>query len=56
MLELTVLNPLSLIKYYLARDSDSGFRIQVSRFKKKSMKMHFKKKYQILENQSMCPQ
>ena len=29
------------IKYYLAQDS--GFKIQDSRFKKKSMKMHFKK-------------
>ena len=35
---------------------DSRFTIHVSRFKKKSMKIHFKKKYQILENQSMFPQ
>ena len=35
------------IKYYMARDL--GFKIQDSRFKKKSIKMHFRKKYQILK-------
>ena len=35
---------------------DSRFTIQNSRFKLKRMKMHFKKKNRILENQSMCPQ
>ena len=43
-----------IIRYYLARES--RLKIQDSRFKKKSMKMHFKKKHQILENQIMCPQ
>ena len=35
---------------------DSRFRIEDSRFKKKSVKMPSKRKHQVLENQSMCPQ
>ena len=31
------------------------YHTPVARFEKKSMKMYFKKKYQILENQSMFP-
>ena len=45
-----------IIKCYLARNL--GFKVQDSRFKiqKEKYENAFQKKYQILENQRICPQ